>query len=454
MKSIIKSILPFAAVIVLTFAATVSNAQNLKEKGVFSIVTCPGENSNNEMNISFGADNGVKIKSVTLYKVNRKKGVDRQGGANLKEIRKIVVNDSDRRVCDVFDSIYSKAADGSNFYEKAVFDKYDINVGGLKKDTEYAYSIEAYRASEEKDNGELLPKEIRTPIHYFKTSGAKKWNACIISDYHCYPPLGNRLNAAMDMLDTINAYKPIDWVVSLGDVCAWGGSYSFWVGMYERPQFERYMWSLLNGNHDNMTRQYGLSNEFFRNATANPYNGYEGENGVCYWFKYNDALFIILNNESMRDSSGFEKAKVWVEDVLKSVPARYRVVCEHYQWFFGTEGQTSQYGRWHELFDKYNVDLALGANNHIYVRSYAIKNDKVTDGKSGTVYIQTPSCDNERGQEPFKPLTDNADKIAFRWNEGPRTVGAMHMEVTPKSMTLRLLNRTGNVVDSVVIPKK
>ncbi len=459
MKNLARQLLlTIVAIAVLALGHTETSAQNLKEKGVFSIVTCPGENSDNQMNISFGTDTGVIVKSIRLYKVKRKNAVkkaQRKYSNLLKEIRTITVDNSDRRLCNVFDSIYSKAADGSNFYEKAVFHKFDINIDGLKKNTEYAYIIDAERASGEKNEaGEFLRKDIRTPVHYFKTSGSKKWNACVISDYHCYPPLGGRLAAAMRMVDTINAYKPIDWVLSLGDLCAWGGSYSFWTGMYEEPQFERYMWSELNGNHDNMTRQYRLSNEFFRNATANPYNGYEGEMGVCYWFKYNDALFIILNNESMRDSAGLEKARDWAEGVLKSVPARYRIVCEHYQWFYGTEGQTSQYERWHDIFDRYKVDLALGANNHIYVRSYALKDGKATDGRSGTVYIQTPSCDNERGQQPYKALKENQDKIAFRWNEGPKTVGAMHMEVNPKSLTLRLMDRTGNVVDSVVIPSK
>lgn len=433
-----------SAVAAVALCFTLSHAQNLREKGVFSIVTNPGENTMREMNISFGTDTGVTVKSITLNKVIRKG--DR---VSEKKLRDIIVKDSDRRFCKTYDSIYSKAADGTNFYEDAIFYKYDIALDGLDRNTEYSFTINAERISDEN-----FPKEIKTTAHYFRTSGKKRWNACVISDYHSYPPLGKRLAAAMDMLDTVNAYKPVDWVLSLGDICAWGGSYSFWVMMYERPQFGRYMWSELNGNHDNMSRKYELTREYFRNATANPYNGYEGEEGVCYWFKYNDALFIILNNESMRDTAGFEKAKIWVEEVLKTVPARYRIVCEHYQWFFGTKGETSQYGRWSELFDKYNVDLALGANNHIYVRSYPLYGGKATDGSKGTVYIQTPSCDNERGQEPYEPLAANEDKIAARWNEGPRTVGAMHMEVTPKKMVLRLLDRTGKVVDEVSIPKK
>ena len=98
--------------------------------------------------------------------------------------------------------------------------------------------------------------------------------------------------------------------------------------------------------------------------------------------------------------------------------------------------------RWKDLFEECRVDLALGANNHIYVRSKNLP----------TVYIQTPSSDNERGVDVGE-LTHNQDIIAKRWSEGGKTIGAMLMEVDRNSMTLTLLDREGKEVDSVVIKK-
>ena len=141
-----------------------------------------------------------------------------------------------------------------------------------------------------------------------------------------------------------------------------------------------------------------LSNEYFRHVNNNPLNGYPGEEGVCYYFKYGPALFIMLNNEDMRSDEGLAAAQAWVREVIENNPSKYIVVMEHYQWFFGENGRSSQYNRWKELFDACGVDLAIGANNHIYVRTNAVYQDKETDGSVGTVYIQTPSSDNERGQ--------------------------------------------------------
>ena len=405
---------------VLTCGAT-ALSQNLDSLDLFCVTTCPGEDASTQMRISWATDTLAAESYVILTE------------ASDRRWRKARTYAAEGRYCAVFDTIWSKSASGENFHEDARFLKYDLALDGLKPNTEYRYLVH-YVTSDGRTSD--------SPVHAFKTAGARSWSACVISDFHSYPPLPGRLDAAMQMMETVKGYAPYDWVLNLGDVCAWGGSYSFWVRLYREQPFRDYMWASLNGNHDNMTRRYLLTNDFFRNVTANPDNGYPGEEGVCYWFRYNDALFIMLNNESMRDSSGFEAAAAWVEQVLQqNRDVRYKVVCEHYQWFFGTDGRTSQFGRWHELFEKYGVTLALSGNNHIYVRAH----------HKGVVYVQTPSSDDERGQERFGPLAENKDRIDFRWNEGPKTVGALHLSVTPKKMVVTLLDRYGSVIDRVAV---
>ena len=399
-------------------------AQDLDGLDLFCITTCPGEDASTQMRISWGTDTLAAESFVTLAEAR---------DARWRKARRI---QAEGRYCAVFDTIWSKSASGENFAEDARFLKYDLALENLKPNTDYRYVV-SYVASD--------GRKVNSPVYSFKTAGARSWNACIISDFHSYPPLPGRMDAAMAMMRTVKDYDDYDWVLNLGDVCAWGGSYSFWIDLYRQQPFRDYMWASLNGNHDNMTRRYQLTNDFFRNVTANPDNGYPGEEGVCYWFRYGDALFVILNNESMRDSTGFAAASAWVESVLQQhSDVRYKVVCEHYQWFFGTDGRTSQYGRWHDLFEKYGVTLALSGNNHIYVRAH----------HKGVVYIQTPSSDNERGQERFGQLAENQTLIDHRWNEGPQTVGALHLAVTSKRMIVTLLNRQGAVIDRVAVEAK
>lgn len=410
-------------------------AQENSNSKVYTIVTCPAENTRKGANISWAADTAC---GHTLVEYTTVKD---------KNWKKSMALHPHRYRCTTYDSIYSKLPNGENFYESALFDKCNAEIRGLKPNTGYKYRV--------------IGDTDTSRVHYFKTSGAKEWSACVISDFHSYTPLPKRTEAAMDMVDTVAAYgsrthAAVDWVLHLGDVCAWGGSYSFWKRLYEEENFHKYMWGGLNGNHDDMTRKYFTTNKFIRDANFYPRNGYEGEEGVCYFFEYGDVLFIMLNSEHMRKEEDLQRAQKWVEDLLKSHRAKYRVVCEHYQWFFGADGRDSQYGRWRNLFDKYGVDLALSGNNHIYVRTNALYNGEETDGTKGTVYLQTPSSDNERGVECNNTVApeQNSNIIKYRWAEGANTVGACHLKVTPKKMTVVLLDRKGNVLDSVDVLAK
>lgn len=404
---------------------------------IHSISTCPGEDCSNEMIISWGADTSVQ--SWLLWSKASDKGWRRAKRENPIWYR-----------TEIYNGKSSKRANNENFFEEVIFNKCRVKLSGLEPNTTYKYMIISSPAGRGTSTGDAS-----TGAYTFKTAGAKEWSACIISDFHNYSPIPGRLEAADKMIGKIKEYDPsMDWVLHLGDICAWGGSYSFWKNLYGMQWFRDYMWAGVNGNHDNMSRKYELTNEYFRNSAAYPLNGYPGEMGVCYWFKYGEALFIMLNNESMRTQEGLEDAQEWFKSVIKSNPSKYIIVCEHYQWFFGTDGADSQIARWSKLFDEFGVDLALAGNNHIYVRTNALYNKKETDGSRGTVYIQTPSSDNERGQAMKPELTHNKEIIKCRWTEGPKTVGAMSIKVFPTHIELALLDRNGTVIDTATVKAK
>lgn len=356
--------------------------------------------------------------------------------------RKARIVKASAQIITAYDSLASKNAAGEDIIERVTFLRNTTQLDGLKPDTEYMYRLSNAPNAE---------------VRYFKTAPRKgPWTAAVISDFHAYAPLPKRTQAAMDMLDTLESVNraPFDMILHVGDVCAWGGSYSFWKDLYSNDAFKRYLWAGVNGNHDNMDRRSTrLSNNYFRYANNNPSNGYDTQDGVCYAFRYGQVLFVMLNSEAMRSPEGLEQAQQWVRQTIKDNPAKYIVVVEHYQWFDGTTGATSQYARWNKLFDECGVDLAIAANNHIYARTNALFNDSETDGTRGTVYIQTPSADNERGQAT-KEWTENRDKIKYIWSEGPKTVGALLMKVDDRHITLTLHDRSGKLIDTATVQAK
>ncbi len=392
------------------------------------VISNPGENAATSIRLNWHTDADVLESSCIYTQISDTK---------WKKAHKITVQG---QLCTQFDSILSTTADGKKIYERARFRRNTVEISNLKPDTEYMYRI----------NGE-------NKVRYFKTAPVKsEWTAAIISDFHTYTPIPKREEAAMAMLGTLeNVSKDkFDFILHVGDITAWGGSYAFWEKLYANKPFENYTWAGVIGNHDHMSRGYEVcTNEYFRLVNNNPLNGYDGEKGVCYYFIYGNALFIMLNNESMKTDEGLEAAQQWVRKTIKENPAKYTIVVEHYQWFYGTDGKTSQYERWSKLFDECGVDLAISANNHIYARTGALYNGKETDGSRGTVYVQTPSSDNERGQE-YKEWVHNKDIIKTRWTEGAKTVGAMLMNASENSITLSLYDRNGKQIDTFDVKAK
>lgn len=405
----------------------------------YTIIANPGENASGEIRFNWHTNLG----SGDSYLIYTKK--------SDKNWKKATRARADQELCTVFDSIYSKKPDGENFYEDARFIRNTIALQGLKEDTEYKYQL----SSEKKPSGSSYLNE-NSEIHYFKTAPrSEKWDMGIISDMHVYAPLPNRQKVAMEMIQQLEKQnkKPFDMMLHVGDMAAWGGSYSFWPTLYADSTFSKYVWAGVNGNHDNMTRLNAQSNNFFRNVNNNPVNGYAGETGVSYYFIYGNALFVMLNNEAMKSAEELAKAQDWTREVIKNNPAKYVIVLSHYQWFMGDDGVSSQYSRWKALFDEYGVDLAISGNNHIYVRTNALYADQETDGSKGTVYIQTSSSDNERGRSVGEQLY-NKNLIKFRWSEGSKTVGALIMKSSKKQLTLTLYDRNGHAIDQVLVKSK
>jgi len=363
------------------------------------------------------------------------------------------------KICTTFQGINSDRADGTSFYEDAAFIKCGATISNLVPDTDYKYVVV---------DGTVAENPLRSSEHHFRTAGASKWSACIISDFHSYTPLPGRLSAAMSMIDKVQELDPsLDFVFSPGDVVAWGGSYSFWRRLFEEPNFEELMWARVNGNHDNwtkdsqVTRNFDIPNDYFKNTSYFPLNGYKGELGVCYHFRYGNTLFIMLNSEDLNEKMGeLALAQDWVRSVVAQARASkdaptFVVACMHYQWFTGTNGKAYEIRQWGKVFDEVGVDLAVAGNNHVYVRSNPIYDGKVVDGKiNGTVYLQTTASDNNRGRSFDDGPMENPDLIAYRWTEGAHSVSAIHLEADKSSIKATLLDRNGNTIDTCTIYAK
>jgi hypothetical protein len=403
---------------------------------LYSIVTNPGEESSTQMNIGWHADLGCTNCIVSYTKKSDSAWAHADNVEGTYEY------------CDAFDGIYSKTASGADTYEDAVFLDCGVTLTGLERDTEYMYKV-------------CAGSGVSSATHYFKTAGAAEFSFLWIGDFHCYPPLSSRLSNAVKVVNAALAVDPgVSFIFSTGDVVAWGGSYSFWKGLYEQDFIKNYMFANVLGNHDAMTRTGSTSADYFMFANNFPRNGYPGQEGVCYWFIYNNVLFITLNNEAMsRNAAGQTDAKNWAAGIIQKLKGQYRYIFigEHYQWFNGRTGSTSWYANWKDFCNEHGVALALSGNNHIYERTHPLCHDQVVADGKGTVYMEVPSSDGDRGVEAGT-LTQNTEKLAYTYsshiksgNGEVKTMGCVLVNVGAERITTRLVyideNKVSHVAD-------
>jgi predicted phosphodiesterase len=104
-----------------------------------------------------------------------------------------------------------------------------------------------------------------------------------------------------------------------------------------------------------------------------------------YWFKKESIFFLMLNTETNhnRDSDQYKYAE---ERLARTMPdysgngedkvdgVTFRVVCFHKPIYCSlvTHSPYASFRHFHELFDKYKVDLVLSGHNHNYERSYPL----------------------------------------------------------------------------------
>lgn len=415
--------------IVFSSILALASLQVFAQVGIQCVSAGPGEDASRQINISWATDTTVAVSYVLFTTKN---------DTQWKHCTK--VSPSENRRCDLFAPL-----------EGMYINKFGAELKGLNKDTDYKYVIETADGT-------------RSSEHYFRTAGARNWSACVISDFHSHRS-GKRLESGMKMIDKILEIDPsVDFIFSTGDVVGYSNGYSLWRDLFTQPAFEKYLWARVNGNHDNWTKNVpkekrrDVPNYYYPATSFFPHNGYEGEMGVCYHFRYGNTFFVMLNSEDISKKNGeLDAAREWTRKVIREAregknPPTFVVVSMHYHWFDGRNGESYQYADWADVFDEMGVDLALAGNNHIYVRSKPLYEGKVASQKQkGTIYLQTPCSDNERGREIQQDSLKNRDLLSFLWSEGKRTVGGVLMTVNGRKMTLTLYDRNGVVKDTCFI---
>jgi hypothetical protein len=151
------------------------------------------------------------------------------------------------------------------------------------------------------------------------------------------------------------------------------------------------------GNHDRhypFLYHYHLPNEQKFDPIVNATNNNSVEMGTAeaagnYFYLYNNALFVVLNTSAYPDSAA--AAMPYIDRFDKTLTAAVNAHRGAYDWLFVQHHKSTasvaqhvadrdiQYyveAGFEKLMDKYRVDFVLAGHDHVYARSFAMKDGR------------------------------------------------------------------------------
>ncbi len=294
-------------------------------------------------------------------------------------------------------------------------------------------------------------KSTFSSVKSFKTaSNTESFSFLYMADYHVYNPVATRLQKAESIYSEAKKVDDIAFTLHGGDVVAYGSSYDYWESLMDSSFANEGMMAMTPGNHDfynGSAQTVGVG--YFNNILTNPDNGADTVKNSSYYFRYNNVLFVSIDNESSTQSyAKLASQQAWFRQVMEENPSQYIITYNHRPFYNGSTGNSGHANtnrtNWSSMFDEFGVDLVLSGHDHVFVRTKKTYNGQVSENENlGTVYITAPQIgDRPSEANPNNPYT-NFDALI-----GGNYSGGVIITVNPNNFQTKLINDNGEILDT------
>ena len=207
-----------------------------------------------------------------------------------------------------------------------------------------------------------------TESHHFATAaGEGDWSFIAIADSQVYGTGYHKsyvhvTDSALAKAAELGLNPKL--LIGLGDMVENGYQGEHWSYLWDNDILKKMQFSYVVGNHEYVSKELGpkWDDRFYVSMYNNPKNGPEHYQNSAYYFRYNDALFVVWNPFNY---SHFSEQAAWLDEVLSTQKAKYVFVLSHYPFGGGVDSV-----RMNEtvlpIVTKHGVDLVMSGHNHSY----------------------------------------------------------------------------------------
>ena len=232
------------------------------------------------------------------------------------------------------------------------------------------------------------------------------------------------------------------------------------------------------GNHDGL----GVWHWFDKMFNLDTSESVQTLNGVNYSFDYANAHFAVLNTNDVLSISQVQLD--WLKNDMNATDADWKIVFMHKSPY-----SLGKDGKWPDalyltesltaVLDECAVDLVMSGHDHMYLRTKALKGNKIAEKNEGTRYVLAGTAGTKRYEirdfsagtymntDFIDALTVQKDGYGNYWNgtdyqsTDPENVGGCFSSVRIDDGTLTLdayilSDETGNIkcIDSLTLEKE
>ena len=180
----------------------------------------------------------------------------------------------------------------------------------------------------------------------------------------------------LNLVATDNIFSGISFMLSAGDQVDSANSESQYDGYLDHAVLKNLPVATVIGNHDSYSDSYS---QHFNVANESDAYG-TTDAGGDYWFVYNNALFMVLNTNDLSEA----EHRAFMKDAIDANPdVDWKIVTFH-QSIYTVAGHYDNDGTDRRetlvpVFDELDIDVVLQGHDHVYCRTYMMKNFAVSD---------------------------------------------------------------------------